>query len=61
MQYLAKHRLNIARKLLQSTDLQVQQIAEKSGFKSATVLCRNFKKEFGQSPRQERTATYTSA
>jgi len=52
--YLVKQRLDIARKLLQSTDLQIQQIAEQSGFGSATVFCRNFKKEFSQSPRQYR-------
>jgi len=54
IQYLIKQRLNIARNLLQSTDLQIQQIAEQSGFGSATVFCRNFKKEFKQSPRQYR-------
>ncbi len=52
--YLVKQRLNIARNLLQSTDLQIQQIAEQSGFGSATVFCRNFKKEFSLSPREYR-------
>ncbi len=49
--YLNKQRLNIARRLLQSTDLQIQLIAEQSGFASATVFGRNFKQEFGQTPR----------
>ncbi len=49
--YLNKQRLNIARRLLQSTDLQIQLIAEQSGFASATVFGRNFKLEFGQTPR----------
>ena len=49
--YLGKHRLNIARRLLQSTDLQIQQIAEQAGFTSATVFCRNFKQAFAQTPR----------
>ncbi|ARU54300.1 transcriptional regulator, AraC family protein [Oleiphilus messinensis] len=54
IQYLMKQRLNIARSLLQSTDLQIQQIAEQSGFGSATVFCRNFKKEFSQTPSEYR-------
>jgi AraC family transcriptional regulator, transcriptional activator FtrA len=49
--YLNKQRLNIARRLLQSTNLQIQLIAEQSGFASATVFGRNFKQEFGQTPR----------
>jgi len=52
--YLVKQQRNIARNLLQSTDLQVQQISEQSGFGSDTVFCRNFKVEFGQSPREYR-------
>ncbi|MCG8669797.1 MAG: helix-turn-helix domain-containing protein [Pseudomonadales bacterium] len=54
IQYLIKQRLNVARNLLQSTDLQIQQIAEQSGFGSATVFCRNFKKEYSQTPREFR-------
>lgn len=52
--YLGKHRLNTARRLLQSTDLQIQQIAEQAGFASATVFCRNFKQAFAQTPREFR-------
>lgn len=59
IQYLIKHRLNVARNLLQSTDLQIQQISDQSGFGSATVFCRNFKKEFGQTPREFRTSLPT--
>jgi transcriptional regulator GlxA family with amidase domain len=51
IQYLSKQRLNVARNLLQSTDLQVQRIAEQAGFGSATVFNRSFKKEFSQTPR----------
>jgi transcriptional regulator GlxA family with amidase domain len=54
--YLLKHRLNVARNLLQSTDLQIQQVAEQTGFGSATVFCRNFKKEFNQTPRDYRSS-----
>ena len=42
IQYLIRQRLNIAKGLLQSTDLQIQIIAEQSGFGSATVFCRQF-------------------
>lgn len=52
--YLSKHRLEIARRLLQSTDLQIQQVAEQAGFASATVFCRNFKQAFAQTPREYR-------
>jgi transcriptional regulator GlxA family with amidase domain len=52
--YLTKQRLNIARRLLQSTDFQIQRIAEQSGFASATVFGRSFKQEFGQTPREFR-------
>lgn len=52
--YLNKHRLNIARHLLQSTDLQIQQIAEQAGFASSTVFCRNFKQAFALTPREYR-------
>lgn len=52
--YLNRHRLNIARRMLQSTDLQVQQIAEQTGFKSTTVFGRSFKQQHGVSPRELR-------
>lgn len=58
--YLTRHRLNVARNLLQSTDLQIQQIAEQSGFGSATVFCRNFKKEYSQTPREFRASLPSS-
>ena len=54
IQYLTKKRLNAARDLLQSTDLQIQQVAERSGFGSSTLLSRNFKKEYSQTPRDYR-------
>jgi len=54
IRYLTKQRLNIARRMLQSTDLHIQQIAEQSGFESTTVFGRNFKLEYGLSPRELR-------
>lgn len=54
IQYLIRQRLTIARQLLQSTDLQIQQIAEQAGFHSATVFGRSFKQEFGLTPREFR-------
>ena len=60
MHYLSKQRLEIARRLLQSTDLQIQQVAEQAGFASATVFCRNFKQAFAQTPREYRQALPSS-
>jgi len=60
MQYLGKHRLEIARRLLQSTDLQIQQVAEQAGFASATVFGRCFKRAFAQTPRAYRQSLPTT-
>jgi len=40
--YLVKQQRNISRNLLQSTDVQVQQISEQSGFGSDTVVLPKF-------------------
>lgn len=56
IQYLIKQRLAVARQLLQTTDLQIQQIAEQSGFQSATVFGRSFKQEFDLTPRAFRNS-----
>lgn len=56
IQYLTRQRLNAGRRLLQSTDLQIQQIAEQCGFASSTVFCRNFKQAFKETPRECRRA-----
>ena len=50
----------IARRLLQSTDLQIQQVAEQAGFASATVFGRCFKRAFAQTPRAYRQSLPTT-
>ncbi len=56
MQYLLRHRLHVATRLLGSTTLAVEQVALQSGFQSATVFGRNFRREYGVSPRDYRKA-----
>ncbi|TNF11366.1 MAG: helix-turn-helix domain-containing protein [Pseudomonadales bacterium] len=59
----AQHRREqhkIARRLLQSTDLQIQQVAEQAGFASATVFGRCFKRAFAQTPRAYRQSLPTT-
>jgi transcriptional regulator GlxA family with amidase domain len=54
-------RLEAARRLLETTYLNLEQVADKSGFKSGEILRRTFVRRLGVSPRQYRTtfgATY---
>lgn len=60
IRFLTRHRLLIARRLLQSTDLQIQQIAEQAGFASSTVLCRNFSNVYSQTPKEYRKSLPSS-
>lgn len=48
--YLRQRRLQRARALLGETDLSVTDVAAATGFSSASVLARWFRKEYGQSP-----------
>lgn len=54
MQFLQRHRLQVARRLLESTSYPVEQVAHRCGFSSATVLGRAFKEHYGRSPLQFR-------
>lgn len=49
-QYLEELRLQRGAQLLRSTTLQIQEIAEKTGFASAFYFTTRFRKKFGQSP-----------
>lgn len=60
IRYLTRHRLLIARRLLQSTDLQIQQIAEQTGFASSTVFGRTFSKVYSQTPSEYRNSLRNS-
>lgn len=48
--YLNLHRIRQARNLLSSTDLSLQQVAERTGFNSVSYFSRTFKAEMGMSP-----------
>ena len=54
VELLGKLRLNYAKMLLQSTDLSITEVAEKSGFGSASALHRNFQKTMGLAPSKYR-------
>lgn len=49
-EYLRSLRLQRARALLGETDLSVTEVAVATGFSSAAILARWFKKQYGQSP-----------
>ena len=47
MRYLAKRRLEHARKLLLKTDMSIREVAGDSGFSSVSNFARGFRQEFG--------------
>lgn len=49
-QYILKHRISLARKLLRDSQFTVNLIAEKCGFTNQSYFCTCFKKEVGMSP-----------
>lgn len=53
-EYVAAQRLKEAFRLLVSTDLSVQRVAEQVGLKHATYFCQFFKKGSGMTPTQYR-------
>ncbi|WP_029138268.1 GlxA family transcriptional regulator [Nakamurella lactea] len=53
-QWLLTQRLDHARGLLETTDLAIDTVAERSGFGSAVSLRRHFRDELGTSPRRHR-------
>ena len=54
--YLTTYRINIAKKLLYSTDQSVSEIAEACGFLDASNFIAQFKKHTGQKPLQYRNS-----
>jgi len=50
--YLKKIRIKTAIQLLESTDLSVSEIIDKTGFNNRTYFYRTFKEEFGTSPKE---------
>jgi len=51
---LIRHRLQEARRLLKDTVLTLQEICYSCGFNSVPYFCRQFKKNYGHSPGQNR-------
>jgi transcriptional regulator GlxA family with amidase domain len=52
--WLLRQRLDHARSLLETTELGIESVAERSGFGSAVSLRRHFRDELGTSPRRHR-------
>ena len=55
-QWLLNQRLNHAQRLLESTDLPLEHLAEQCGFGSSVTLRHHFRSQFGLSPRDWRNA-----
>ena len=55
IKYLQKYRIDVARKLLWSSNLSVKEIAEKVGFEDQFHFSKNFKNVVGVSPQQFRS------
>lgn len=56
MEYIAKRRIQAAKELLMSTDKNVEEIAEETGFGGSSYFCKLFRKYEGITPTQFRTA-----
>ncbi|MCB9301907.1 MAG: response regulator [Lewinellaceae bacterium] len=52
--FIRRVRLHKARQLLQTTELNISQVAMDVGFKNLSTFSRNFTKEFGVNPREIR-------
>jgi AraC-like DNA-binding protein len=56
-EYLHRYRLELARRLLETTDLPIAHIADRCGFESLSHFTRTFKNAFGISPARYRKGT----
>lgn len=52
--FLLRMRLQLALRLLESSDLTLKEIALRCGFRDQSYLCRIFRKKFGQTPNVHR-------
>lgn len=50
MQWITDQRVLYARRLLEETDLEIDRVAERSGFRSATLLRHHFRRIIGVTP-----------
>ncbi|MGN1333077.1 MAG: helix-turn-helix domain-containing protein [Lachnospiraceae bacterium] len=55
--YICLQRVKLARRLLCTTSMPLQEIAEHCGFQTTSYFSTCFKKEFGQSPSSIRRKT----
>jgi transcriptional regulator GlxA family with amidase domain len=51
---VARIRVDLARSLLESTDLKIAKVADKVGFSSEAALRRSLQRQFGTSPHELR-------
>ncbi|NOU75796.1 helix-turn-helix domain-containing protein [Paenibacillus sp. LMG 31458] len=58
-QYVSRHKLNMAKELLVTTNLPMTDIAEKLGFHSASHFSRQFRRWTGQSPSEFKPKHYS--
>jgi AraC-like DNA-binding protein len=56
-EYLRRYRLELARRLLETTDLPIAHIADRCGFESLSHFTRTFKNAFGTPPARYRKGT----
>jgi AraC family transcriptional regulator len=56
-EYLRRYRLELAQRLLETTDLPIAHIADRCGFESLSHFTRTFKNAFGISPARYREGT----
>jgi AraC-like DNA-binding protein len=56
-QYLIEKRMQAAWRLLEAGELNVQQVAERTGYSSLSAFSDRFHKHFGHSPRRIRQIT----
>lgn len=50
MEFIKNYRINLAKELLQNTDLSIQQISEKTGYATVYYFSQQFKQVTGESP-----------
>ena len=53
-QYIVRHRLELAKRLLAQTDVPLMEVAMQVGFYDASVLGKKFREHEGLTPRQYR-------
>ena len=56
MEYLIDYRLRMAKKLLETTDMPVTEVALRCGFNSPSYFTKQFRENFGFTPKSVRKA-----